>query len=199
METPIVPDDSSERTNPAGGRTAITDTKFERSVRPIAEFVGRPDFPNCAYGEFVDIGGYAGVVIEVTNKSIRVRSPEETTQSFNIHVLRRLYSPRPEPEAEAPGRILQLPPSVAEADIVAKAPPERLVITEPDFNRPARPITALAGRLDFPKCAFGEFVAIADFSGVIIEIANESLRVKSPHGIIRSYGVSTLRKLYGQG
>ena len=198
METPIVPANPSEREKSSGGPSAITDTNFERPVKPIAQLAGRLDFPDCTYGEFVDIGGFAGIVIEVTNKSIRVKSPEERTQSFNVHVLRRLYGPRLEPEISIPHKIAQEPPSVAEDSPIAKTPPERKVITEPDFNRSPKSITALAGRLDFPKCAFGEFVEIAGFAGVVVEIAHEALKVKSPQGIIRSYGISTLRKLYGQ-
>jgi hypothetical protein len=190
--------DPRERPSASGKRDVINEPNFDRPSKPIAEFVARSDFPQCAYGEFVDIGGYAGVVVEIVNQSVKVRSPEGATQSFNMHALRRLYAPPPEPQpSEAPRPELPATSRAPESETPA-LPPKREVIAEANFDRPPRPITAVAGRADFPKCALGEMVEIAGYAGVVIEIANESLKVKSPQGIIRSYGVSTLRKLYGQ-
>jgi hypothetical protein len=201
METPTVPDNSRDKPGSAGKRPVTSEPEFAGEPKPIGEFAARPDFPQCARGEFVDIGGYTGVVIEVTNQSMRVRSAERITQSFNIHVLRRLYSPRQQPEPEnrtesepspSPVETEKAPPEIS------KPTPERDVITQPDFTKALAPISRFAGRSDFPRCALGEFVDIAGFSGVVIEIVNQSLKVKTPQGLTRSYGVGTLRTLYGR-
>jgi hypothetical protein len=194
---PTIPD-PRERPSASGKRDVINEPNFDRPVKPIAEFAARSDFPQCAHGEFVDIGGYAGVVVEIVNQSMKVRSPEGATRSFNMHALRRLYVAPPEPQPFETSRT-ELPavPTAPESE-TPKLPPKKEVITETNFDRSPRPITAVAGRPDFPKCALGELVEIAGYIGVVVEIANESLKVKSPQGIIRSYGVSSLRKLYGQ-
>jgi hypothetical protein len=191
--------DPRERPGASAKRDVILEPNFDRPSKPIADFAARPDFPQCAYGEFVDMGGYAGVVVEIVNQSMKVRSPEGATQSFNIHVLRRLYAPPPpEPQPFETGRTERpLVPATPEIETPA-LPPKREVITEANFDRSPKPISSVAGRHDFPKCALGELVEIAGYIGVVVEIAKESLKVKSPQGIIRSYGVSTLRKLYGQ-
>ena len=49
----------------------------------------------------------------------------------------------------------------------------------------------------FPKCAFGEYVDIRGYAGVVVEIVNQSLKVRSPEGSIRSYNATGLRKLFG--
>ena len=198
MELPTAPNPSRDLPEASGKRSVITEPNFDRPSRPISEFVARPDFPQCSHGEFVDIGGYTGVIIEITSQSIRVTSPESTTRSFNFHVLRRLYSPRPEPEADEMSRMSQPLVPFERKEKPPEAPSKKEVITEPNFDRSPKPITELANRFNFPDCAYGELVEIAGYTGVVIEIANQSLSVKSPQGIIRSYGVSSLRKLYGQ-
>jgi hypothetical protein len=188
-----IPENSRESSGVSPGDSA--EPNFDRPPKPISELIARPDFPECAQGEFVDIGGYAGVVIEFSKHSIRVRSPEKTTQGFNVHVLRRLYGPREHPPMETPAQSPE-PPVAVPRETPA---PVRKVVTEPNFDRPARPIAEFAGRTSFPQNVFNEFVEISGFKGVVIEIVNQSLKVRSPQGITRSYGVSTLRSLYGRG
>ena len=62
--------------------------------KPISELVNDPDFPNNAVGKKVDIKGNTGVIVEVVKNSIKVRSAEGKTMSYNFHTLRRLYGPR---------------------------------------------------------------------------------------------------------
>lgn len=198
MQTTAAPDNSREGSTSSENRPAITEPNFGGQPKPISEFAGRADFPQCVHGEFVDIGGYAGVVIEITRQSIRVKSPENITQGFNVHVLRRLYGPRPEPEPlSVPIETAAAPSPRAEAEPSA-APPKKQVVTNPDFTKSPMPISRFAGRHDFPQCALGELVDIAGFQGVIVEITAESVKVTSQQGIIRSYGVKTLRTLYGR-
>lgn len=202
MQTPTVPDHLRERPDFSGNRPDVAESKFEGQPRPISEFAGRSDFPECLRGVYVDIGGYAGVVTEITRQSIRVKSPENITQSFNVNVLRRLYSPRPEPAIGPPGAASPAPAPADAAPTGAQepavTPPKKQVVAEPDFNKPARPISHFASRLDFPRNALGEHVDIAGFQGVVIELAADAVKVKSSQGIIRSYGVKTLRSLYGR-
>jgi len=171
------------------------------SPTPIEELAGLPDFPQCALGQLIEIRGYVGVVADIVHNSIKVRSPEGTTQSFNFHRLRTLYAPvvhqEPAP-ASYPGeqgptameRILQSP---------AKVPaPKRDVIPEPDFSAPVQSISEFAIRLDFPQCVLGQHVDIAGFKGVAVEIAKGSVRVRSAEGTGRSYNAELLQKLYGK-
>src|SRR5262245_35135557 len=81
--------------------------------QPISEFAAREDFPQCAMGAQVDIGGYVGLVADIVHNSLKVRSPEGHTKSFNFHTLRKLYGPRIEPPA---------PPSFAPASSRAPEP-----------------------------------------------------------------------------
>jgi hypothetical protein len=66
---------------------------------PIAEFAGLADFPECALGQLIDIGGFSGVLVNIVNQSIKVRSAEGRTQSFNTYRLRVLYGPGIPPES----------------------------------------------------------------------------------------------------
>src|SRR5690349_5404651 len=113
----------------------MTDPKPELPVRPISDLVADPEFPNSAVGARVDIKGFIGVVAGVINNSIKVRSAEGNTVSYNFHALRRLYG-QPTPPDPAP------PTTEPEA----KGP----VILEPDFNASMVPIEALASKSDFP-------------------------------------------------
>ncbi len=70
---------------------------FNKPIRPISEFVNRPDFPQCALGEFVDIGGYNGVVVEIVKLSLKVTSEEGTTMSYNANGLRKIYGAKTRP------------------------------------------------------------------------------------------------------
>lgn len=211
-----------------------TEPDFSGTPRPIAEFVGLPDFPRCTVGAYVDIGGFAGIVADIVNNSIKVRSPEGISQSFNFNRLRMLYGPpapkveplvaSPEPErprerpqpverqierptervaertTERPGERVERVERVVKKEEPAQRPvPRREVVAEPDFSQPVKLISVLAGRADFPKCALGEHVEIVGYSGVVVEIVNQSLKVLSLEGATRSYNAMALKKLHGGG
>ncbi|MCI0537532.1 MAG: hypothetical protein L0Z50_20140 [Verrucomicrobiales bacterium] len=171
---------------------------FNKPLRPIAAFAATDDFPRNALGEFVDIGGYTGVVVEIVSHSIKVRSQEGTTQRFNYNTLRRLYGPRIEPDPEVPVELSRPPSASQTASEMSSAPAQPREILDPDFNRPLKPIKDLAGRSDFPQCAFGEFVEIGDYAGVVVAIVNQSLKIRSRQGTSRKYNAEILRKLYGK-
>jgi hypothetical protein len=44
-------------------------------------------------GEHVEIGDYTGVVVQIVNRSLKVRSRAETTRSYNADALKKLYPP----------------------------------------------------------------------------------------------------------
>jgi hypothetical protein len=159
----------------------------ELPVRPISELVADPEFPSSAVGARVDIKGFIGVVAGVVNNSIKVRSAEGNTVSYNFHALRRLYGPR---IASEPA--LASPPAAPEPQ--AKGP----MILEPDFNAPLVLIEALAPKADFPTCALGIFVDLHGFTGVVVELVGRSLKVRSREGATRSYNADGLRKIYAK-
>ena len=88
----VAPDEVAEET-PASApvRDVIEDPNFESPVKPITEFMHRPDFPKCCFGEHVDIGSYVGVVVEIVKHSLKVRSAEGMTRSYNADGLRKIY------------------------------------------------------------------------------------------------------------
>jgi hypothetical protein len=167
----------------------LTDPQPGLAGKPISELVADPDFPNSAVGKLVDIGGNIGVIKEVVKNSIKVRSAEGRVMSYNFHSLRKLYGPRlapPEPMVE---------PAPASAPA---SPPEtkREVIMEPNFNSPLVPVESLVQRPDFPHCALGVFIDFHGFTGVMVELVDRSLKVRSHEGSTRSYNADGLRKLY---
>lgn len=164
----------------------MTEANSDLPTKLISELVADPDFPNSAVGKSVDIKGYVGVVVEIVNNSIKVRSAEGRTVSYNYNALRKLYGPRVVPP--------EVPPEPAPA-----APPEkkRDVILEPNFNAPLVPIELLVKRSDFPACAFGVHLDLHGFSGVVVELVGRSLKIRSPEGATRSYNADGLRKIYG--
>ena len=177
-----------------------TPPDFSAPQKPITDFVGRPDFPEGIVGEHVMIGGYAGVVVAIVKNSIKVRSAEGFTRSFNVFGLRRIYGPPPELEPLPPSAASNPPPRpmTAAPKEPPQAAPPREVVTEPDYTQPVVPIVDLISRADFPKCTFGRYVDIGGYDGVVVEIANQSLKVRSPQGTSRSYNVFGLRNIYGK-
>ena len=164
---------------------------MDKPVLPISEYAARADFPQCAVGEPVDIGGYIGTVVEIVHNSIRVRSPEGVTRGFNIYTLRKLYGPRPEPEM-APY------PTASETETKAEPVPVESEIENPDFNREPRPISGLLADPAFPGSALGEMVEIGGYAGVVVQVLNQSLKVRSREGTSRRYNADVLRKLHGK-
>jgi hypothetical protein len=159
---------------------------FSRSVKPIADLVDLPDFPRCALGEHVDIGGYTGVIMAIVNKSLKVRSLEGRTKSFNAGGLRRIYG-RPAAPPAVPA--LQTPESPS---LVSKPAPT----VAPDFSKPLKPIGAFVQRPDYPQCVLGEHIEIGGYAGVVVQIVNRSLKVRSQAETTRSYNADALRRLH---
>ncbi|MDB6112081.1 MAG: hypothetical protein JWR69_3831 [Pedosphaera sp.] len=197
----------------SGDQTSIPQSTADRPIQPIAELITRPEFPQCAVGEQVDIGGYTGVVVEIVNQSIKVRSPEGAIRGFNVHALRKLYGPVQHPEA-APRLESRMESVIQPADELKDqpvdpseesapptpsedAPAPKVIITNPDFDQPLKPISDLLTDPDFPKSALGENVNIGGTTGVIVEIVRNSIKVRSAEGGTMSYNVRALHKLYG--
>jgi uncharacterized protein (DUF3820 family) len=172
---------------------------MDKAVVPIAEFVARDDFPQGAVGAVVDIGGYVGTVVEIVHNSIRVRTPEGVTRGFNFYTLRKLYGPRPDPVPE-PKWIESNPlPRVSRApaeSIASAEPPEPPEIENPDFNQELKPISELIAQKNFPAGALGRFVEVNGYTGVVVQILNQSLKIRSREGTSRRYNAETLRKLH---
>jgi hypothetical protein len=199
MQSPTPPDKDKEKTSPAPTRMAITEPNFTGTPQPISEFTGRPDFPQCARGAYVDIRGFAGVVVDIVNQSIKVRSPDGITQSFNVNRLKTLYAPPDHSEPEPMTMNAERPKPVAEPPRPTPAAPPRIYIPDPDFTAPVRLINDYAGKPDFPKCAYGKHVDILGYTGVVVEIVQGSLKIQSATGTTRSYNSEVLKKLYGKG
>jgi hypothetical protein len=182
------PEKSAASSRPVAGN----EPNFNRPARPIAELVVADDFPRCALGELVDIGGYTGVVADIVNQSLKVRSPEGRTKSFNVGGLRRIYAPHvPPPPIAAPPAVEASPPR--------PAPEQPPTVLKPDFSKPVKPISAYVKRPNYPQCLLGEHVQIADYSGVVVQIVNRSLKVRSPAEVTRSYNADALRRLHAGG
>jgi hypothetical protein len=189
-----------QTTNDTAEPPAAEAQNSESTPRAISEFVAQNDFPECTRGKLVNIGGYTGVVVDIVGNSLKVKSPEETTKSFNFHTLRKLYAPReeikPMPAQSYPEPSIYRPKAVAKVEAEPEPEPPRNVIENPDFTKAVRPIQEFTGRVDYPKCTFGEYVDVGGYKGVVVEIVKGSLKVRSPEEIIRSYNSEALRKLY---
>ncbi len=190
--------DQSTPEQPAASPAAPLVPNFDRPAKDIAEFVNLPEFPQNTLGEFVEIRGYAGVVIEIVKQSLKVKSPDGITMSYNMHGLKKIYgksAPPPEPPPSEPA------PAAAPAisSFTQTATPwskPATVITEPNFDQPIKAMRVFAGRRDFPDCALGEYVDIRGYAGVVVSIVDATLEVKAPDGNTRSYGAVGLRKLF---
>lgn len=177
----------------------ITEPNFSGTPQPLGELTGLADFPKCALGAYIDIRGFAGVVVEIVNQSIKVRSPEGITQRFNVSRLKTLYAPpdRPDPVPTTPNIDRPKLDAAPEPAPPKPAAPPRVYIADPDFTAPVRPINDYAGQPDFPRCAYGKHVDLLGYKGVVVEIVKGSLKIQSPTGTTRSYNGEALRKLYG--
>jgi len=170
---------------------------FSGPPQPIDDLAGRADFPQCALGAYIDIQGFAGVVVEIVKDSIRVRPPQGMTQRFNANRLKTLYAPpvRPEPAAGMDHAENEATP---EPGLTKVSPSPREYIADPDFTAQIRPINDYADQPDFPRCIYGKHVDIQGYTGVVVEFVKGSLKIQSPAGITRSYNADALRKLYGR-
>ncbi len=172
----------------------MTDPSPQPPALAISELVKDPNFPISAIGQTVDIKGYTGIIVEVVKNSIKVRSAEGNTLSYNYHVLRRLFGPRLEPSSRVSPEPA-LPEALPSLPDPASQPP-REVILEPDFNSPLVPIEALAQRHDFPRCALGVFVDLHGVAGVVVELVGHSMKIRSREGSTVSYNAERLRQIY---
>lgn len=164
------------------------EVSFEKPLVPIADVVARSGFPHSAVGEFVDIGGFAGVIVEVIHNSIKVAAPEGFTRRFNYHRLRELYGPRPEPV-----RLEEAPPAPEPAPETAQPTRE---IEELNFDREARPVRSYLDRADYPMCLLGELVDIGGYIGVVVSVDSDSIKVRSQQGTSRKYNAGVLKRLH---
>lgn len=199
MQSLATSNPDNEATPPAPVARAITEPDFSGTPQPIGQWTERAGFPHCTLGVYVSIHGFAGVVVEIINQSIKVQSPDGDAQRFNANRLKTLFAPpdrtMPEPQmlsVERPSRVAASRPADDETEL-----PPRVHITEPDFTAPVRAIRVYAGQPDFPQCAFGKHVDIPGYEGVVVEIVKGSIKVQSSTGTIRSYNTDTMRKLYG--
>lgn len=69
-------------------------------------------------------------------------------------------------------------------------------LIKPDFSGTPQPIGDLAGRDDFPQCALGAYIDIQGFSGVVVEIVNQSIKVRPSEGITQRFNANRLKTLY---
>ena len=83
--------DEPKAAPPVPVRVFIDEPDFTLPLHDIKTFASRRDFPQCAYGQHVDIPGYAGVVVEIVKGSLKVQSPTGDIRSYNAAVLKRLY------------------------------------------------------------------------------------------------------------
>lgn len=199
MQLPTTPDPDQELASPAPVRITISEPDFSSTPQSISDYAGRPDFPQCALGVYLDFQGFAGVVVEIVKDSIRVRPPEGITQRFNVHRLKSLHAPsiRPEPVAMREASPTEAVAAAKPAVPTPEAPP-RVYISDPDFTAPVRVIHDYAGQPDFPKCVYGKHVDIQGYAGVVVEIVKGSLKIQSAEGKTRSYNAEGMRKLYGK-
>jgi hypothetical protein len=201
MQLPENTVQAPEATPVAPTSRVITEPDFSGTALPIGSMTERADWPQCALGALVDIHGFEGVVVEIINQSLKVRSSERITQRFNAYRLKVLFAP-PDRSQSVPS--IQAPRAVPPAAAVpveetpAPAAPVRVHITAPDFSAPIRAIRTYASQPDFPQCAYGKHVDIPGYAGVVVEIVKGSLKVQSEEGTIRSFNASALRKLYGK-
>jgi hypothetical protein len=196
MQNPSDP--QSDKASAPPPSTPGTSSDFSRPVVPISELLTRPEFPKAALGELVDIGGYTGVVIAVVNQSLKVKSHEGTTKSFNAHGLRKIYGP---PERPEPSEMTEeSTPAASPAPVAAEPeapPPAKVEVLTPDFSRAVKPIADLVRHPGYPQSLLGEHVQVGGFTGVVVAIVNRSLKVRSPAEITRSYNADALRRLHG--
>lgn len=202
MESQTTPDSNTEATPAASSRKAVTTPDFSGTPVPIGQWTERADFPQCALGAYVSIHGFAGVLVEIINQSIKVQAPDGKTQRFNAYRLKTLFAPPDRTKPVAETLTMERPKPVAEAkpveDEVEFEPPTRKHIANPDFTAEVRAIRTYASQPDFPESTFGKHVDIPGYQGVVVEIVKGSLKVQSPTGTIRSYNADHLKKLYGR-
>jgi hypothetical protein len=76
---------------PLERKAPMIEPDFSKPIKKITDLVRQPGFPQSALGEHVEIAGYTGVVVQIVNRSLKVRSQTETTRSYNGDALKKLY------------------------------------------------------------------------------------------------------------
>ena len=74
------------------GSPEIENPDFSQDLKPISELIAQENFPAGALGRFVEVNGYSGVVVQILNHSLKIRSREGTSRRYNADTLRRLHS-----------------------------------------------------------------------------------------------------------
>jgi len=185
------------KTSPAAGTSpSATDPilvpNFDPPPRLISELVVDPNFPKSALGLHVDIGGVTGVITEIVKHSVKLRTPEGQLMSFNAFTLCKLYTPAPRSEPAPP------PVEVPAATGEEPEEPEQEFLVTPDFTQPLQPMSDWVQRADFPERALGAHVDLGGYSGVVVHVVRQSLKILSQQGDLRSYNAAVLRKLHGR-
>ena len=120
MQSPTTTDPDQATANlTAPAQAEFADPDTSETPQPIGVLAVRPDFPQCALGALVDFQGFIGIVTEIVNQSIRVRSSEGITQRFNTQRLKTLFAP-PEHIKPAPSA-RPVPPPDADSILGAAA------------------------------------------------------------------------------
>jgi hypothetical protein len=166
---------------------------FDTPPRLISELVVDPNFPKSALGLHVDIGGVTGVITEIVKHSVKLRTPEGQLMSFNAFTLCKLYAPAPRFEPAPPP--VEVPATTGEDSEPEE--PEQEFLAAPDFTQPLQPMSDWVQRADFPQGALGAHVDLGGYSGVVVQVVRQSLRILSQEGDLRSYNAAVLRKLHG--
>ncbi len=215
MQLPNTFDKASEPVTPAVAASPAAQPQTAPEPRPITELVTLPDFPKSALGLFVEIGGNAGTVVEVVNQSLKIKGADGSIQSYNGNVLKKLYGPvqrhvpTPEPERARSSSESAVDSSSAsssrsraddddedeEEDDDQPAP--GALVAEANFEAPIRPITELVLEADYPKNLLGAHIDIGGYTGVVIQLQNQSFRVRSRSGSAQSFNANVLRRVYG--
>jgi len=201
MQSPSTSEPDHEATSPAPTPKVIAEPDFSGEPVPVGQFAERADFPQCTLGVYVSIHGFTGVVVEIINQSLKVRSRDGISQRFNAYRLKTLFAPpdRTKPVTQTLSMERPKPaPTPKPDDEPEDLLPARRVVTNPDFDQPVRAIRAFATQADFPENVYGKHVDIPGYAGVVVEIVKGSLRVQSPTGTIRSYNVDALKKFCGR-
>ena len=200
MNSTMTPDNAPETPATEASAGAELEADSSQTPAPIGDLVMLPDFPQCALNQLVDIRGQVGVVVGIRNNSIKLRSLDGSTQSFNALRLRTLYAPMVRHEQDSGNREVARAKPDPETEEEAADSPERARnrVENPDFSTPVKPISNFARQPDFPRCALGQHVEISGFVGVVVEIVKESVKVRSVDGTGRSYNAVLLQKLHGR-
>ena len=67
---------------------------------------------------------------------------------------------------------------------------------EPNSDFPCQLISELVADPDFPASAVGKNVDIKGFTGIIVEVVKNSIKVRPPEGNTVSYNFHVLRRIY---